>query len=644
MATAVRICVCGDEGTGKSSLITSFVKDTFVTTKIQSVLPQVTKPPGIGTPENVTTTIVDTSALPQERNTLRKEIRKCNVILLVYSDHYSYERVALFWMPYFRSLGVNVPVVLCANKKDLTPNVTTAQVMEDEMLPVMAEFKEIDSCIRTSAKEPHNVNEVIYLCQKAITHPIAPLFDSKESNLKPAAVAALERIFYLCDKDRDGYLNDEEIQRFQKKCFDKPLSEEDLRTNKQSIKRATGADSEKGIDSKGFIQLNKMYAETGRHETIWIILRAFHYTDSLSLKDSFLHPPFDVPVSSGSSAELSPAGYRFFADLFLLSDRDNDGGLSPSELSALFAPTPGLPPSWLDASFPSSTVRNEAGHITLQGWLAQWSMTTFIEPRTTLEYLAYLGFEPAEKGSSSSTSTTAAMKITKPRRRRKRPARVERNVFLCYVLGASGSGKSSLLDAFLSRPFDATYHPTIKPRTAVNSVELHGGRQCYLILEELGELEPAILENAAKLDACDIICYTYDSSDPDSFRHIVELQEKHPTLSTLPSLYAALKADRDRTTQRSTLQPHEYTAARRMPSPTHCSATWGSISELFVALAEAASAPATAYPKEEGEVVDHTNLYIALAAGVAAAGAAVWIWRRAGLGGWVGGGGSAGGS
>ncbi len=43
-------------------------------------------------------------------------------------------------------------------------------------------------------------------------------------------------------------------------------------------------------------------------------------------------------------------------------------------------------------------------------------------------------------------------------------------------------------------------------------------------LEELGELEPAILENQAKLDACDIICYTYDSSDPNSFSHIVELR------------------------------------------------------------------------------------------------------------------------
>jgi Ras family protein T1 len=616
--------VCGDEGTGKSSLITSLVKDVFVTNKIQSVLPQITIPPSIGTPENVTTTIVDTSALPQERNTLRKEIRKSNVILLVYSDHYSYERVALFWMPYFRSLGVNVPVVLCANKADLITNGSTAQVVEDEMLPVMVEFKEIDSCIRTSAREHHNVNEVFFLCQKAVTHPIAPIFDSKEGNLKPAAVAALRRIFYLCDKDQDGYLNDQEMHDFQTKCFQKPLSPDDLDNIKQSIRKASAsrATVDKGIDQDGFLHLNKLFAEKGRHETIWIILRTFHYTDSLSLKENFLSPKFDVPEFA--SAELSPAGYRFFVDLFLLFDQDNDGGLNDSELEALFAPTPGLPSFWLESSFPDSTVRNEAGHITLQGWLAQWSMTTFVSPQITLSYLAYLGFESP----NPRETTTAALKLTKARKRRRRPGRIERNVIQCYVLGAAGSGKSSLLDAFLNRPFDSLYHPSIKPRTAVNSVELQGGKQCYLILSELGELEPAILENQSKLDACDLICYTYDSSDPDSFAHIVALRNKYPHLDDLPNVYVALKADLDKTTQRSEIQPDQYTASLMMNSPLHVSVTWNSISELFVTLAEAATEPSKAFPKNEEEKPDMTSLYVALGAVACAAIAAGMIWRR----------------
>ena len=479
-------------------------------------------------------------------------------------------------MPYFRSLGVNVPVVLCANKSDLPSNGGTSQVISEEMLPVMNEFKEIDSCIRTSAKEQYNIIECFFLCQKAVTHPIAPLYDSKEAALKPAAVSALQRVFHLCDKDKDGYWNDQEIHDFQVKCFDKPLGEDDLLNIKRSIQRSLPeSSSDKGMDEKSFLLLNKMFAEKGRHETIWIILRKFQYTDSLSLKDTFLHPKFDVPRFS--SAELSPVGYRFFVDLFLLFDKDNDGGLNDQELAALFAPTPGLPSSWIDSAFPSCTVRNEAGYITLQGWLAQWSMTTFEEPKTTLEYLAYLGFESPDRG-----GTTTALKVTKARKRRNRPGRVERNVFLCYVLGASGSGKSSLLSAFLQRPFNTTYHPTIKPRAAVNSVELKGGKQCYLILEELGQLEPAILENEAKLDACDLLCYTYDSSDPDSFAYIVELRKKYPHLDGLPAVYTALKADQDKAMQRCDEQPDEYTSSLNMAAPLHVSATWSSISELFV--------------------------------------------------------------
>lgn len=619
----MRICVCGDEGTGKSSLIASLVKDVFISNKIQAVLPPITLPPTIGTPENVTTTIVDTSARPQDRNTLRKEIRKSSVILLVYSDHYSYERVALFWMPYFRSLGVNVPVVLCANKSDLTGDGNTAQIVDDEILPVMHEFREIDSCIRTSAREHRNVNEVFFLCQKAVTHPIAPLFDYKEGNLKPLCVSALKRIFYLSDKDQDGYLNDQEMNDFQARCFERPLSQEDLDNIKLTVNRSSpGTDMEKGVDLAGFLRLNKLWVEKGRHETTWIILRKHHYTDSLSLEDSILHPKFDVPEYA--SAELSPAGYRFFFDLFVLFDKDNDGGLNDEELSAVFRPTPGLPQSWTDASFPSSTVRNEAGHITLQGWLAQWSMTTFLEPKTTLEYLAYLGFE----ASNPRESTTSALKVTKARKRRRKPGRVERNVVLCYVLGSPGAGKSSLLDAFLNRSFEPLHRPTIKPRRAVNSVELQGGKQCYLILEELGELEPAILENRARLDACDLICYTYDSSDPDSFSHIVDLRASVPQLDDMPSIYVALKADKDKTTQRCELQPDAYTSSLMMPTPLHVSVTWDSISELFVALAEAATNPSSAFPKSEEPPPDRTSLYVALGATACAGVAALVIWRR----------------
>lgn len=730
----IRVVVCGDEGVGKSSLITSLVKDVFVP-NIQATLPPITIPSEYSTSPDIpyTTVLVDASSLIQDRQQLQKEIRRATVIWLVYSDHYTCERISLFWLPFFRSMGVNLPIVLSANKCDLITRGGSGTVfshssgpspspspspgpspgpgsnsysMTEEMVPILKEFKEIESCIRCSAKLHYNVNQAFYLCQRAVTHPIAPLYDSKEGNLKPAAVNALERVFYLSDLDQDGYLNDDEFMNLQVKCFNKDLDQEHLVQIKTSLAELfPDVVDNRGISKQGFILLNKLYAEKGRHETTWGILRRFHYTDSLSLRDQFLYPRLDV--GQNSSVELSPIGYRFLIDLFLLFDKDNDGGLSEMELDALFMPTPGIPKLWQETNFPYSTVRNEAGNVTLQGWLAQWSMTTYLDHKTTMAYLALLGFE--EIKSDKPKKIVEALKVTRPRKARRLPKKkkrileeaiisdettvegrssgtsssgnvdddtsgssgsrpgtggsssdrrnskgnittvesskqnrsllmsrptapviVHRNVFNCFVLGASGSGKSSLLNSFLNRPFSESYAPTIKPVTAVNSVEVHGGKQCYLILEELGQLEPAVLENQSRLDECDVICYTYDSSDPDSFQYLASLRNNYPYLDALPAVYVALKADLDRQQQRCEQQPDVYTRNIGMAAPLHVSEKWPtSLNELFVQLAEAAQKPTTATPFAEFQ--DEQSILLP----VAAVGAAIsivaitfsWIWR-----------------
>ncbi|ODQ64320.1 mitochondrial Rho GTPase 1 [Nadsonia fulvescens var. elongata DSM 6958] len=615
----IRIVVCGDEGVGKSSIITSLVKDAFVP-NIQHILPSISIPRGFSTSPDApsSTVVVDTSALPQDRIALQNEIRQANVIWLVYSDPYTCERISLFWLPFFRSMGVNLPVVLCANQCDLSGPLEASSVIAEEMIPILKEFKEIESCIRCSAKLNYNINQAFYLCQRAVIHPIAPLFDSKEGKLKPAAVSALQRVFFLCDKDQDGYLNDSEILDLQIKCFSKSLDKFDLAQLKSTISKLqpSGADIN-GITEEGFILLNKLFAEKGRHETTWGILRVFHYTDSLSLNDKFLYPRIDVPENS--SVELSPEGYKFFVDLFLLFDKDNDGGLNEVELNALFKPTPGIPRLWQDTNFPQTTVRNERGYITLQGWLAQWSMTTYLDFKTTMAYLALLGFETHD----NSRSISDGLKVTKSRKKRNinsrsyRNSTVDRTVFNCFVLGASASGKSTLLDVFLNKPFFESYRPTIKPVMAVNSVEMHGGKQCYMILEELGELEPAVLENQSRLDECDVLCYTYDSSDPDSFSYLVELRKKFPILDTLPAVYVALKADLDRQQQRCDIQPDQYTRDLHMSAPLHVSAKWpASLNELFVQLAEAAQMPGSSTLRLEPEEEDSTLLPIIITASV----------------------------
>lgn len=596
----MRVVVCGDDGVGKSSLVTVLIKDRFVP-NIEDILPPLTFPR-----RNQTISVIDTSPQLRSRDQLLWDIRSASVIWLVFSDHYTMERISLFWLPFLRLSGVNLPVILCQNKSDLLPDPPED---EDEIYTMMHEFKEIESFIRCSAKEKTNVIEAFYLCDRAVTHPLAPLFQSKENELKPAAVEALNRIFYVCDQDQTGFLSDLELLQLQFLCFQTSLESEELAQIHSALKqRGPGLYVEgRGVSREGFLALASLYCERGRHETIWGILRKFHYTDSLSLDDKFLHPRLDVPPRS--HVELSPDGYRFFVDLFTLFDKDNDGGLRSSELKALFAPVSGrIPPLWYELGFPDATVRNEHGDITLQGWLAQWSMTAFLDPRVCLEYIALLGY--------GARSTLSAIRCTKQARKRNTKSVVWRNstipdrmVFNCFILGAKNSGKTTLLRSFLGQPDDGP----IK-KTAVNSIEMPGGKQSYLILQKSESLS-----GVSELANCDVVCLTYDSADPESFSHIVQLRKEIPELDNFPLVFVALKADLDRQQQRCDLQPDEYTANLSIAAPMHVSAEWpSSLNALFVQLVEAAQRPGSATPRHPEDEESDDSLWIT-AAGIASA-------------------------
>ena len=100
-------------------------------------------------------------------------------------------------------------------------------------------------------------------------------------------------------------------------------------------------------------------------------------------------------------------------------------------------------------------------------------MTTLLEHRTTLAYIAYLGYPGSPQ--------TSALQVTQPRKKDRKKGKVTRNVFLCYVCGAAGSGKTSLLRAFVGKPYRNTYEPTTKMISVVNSVDIDGSEK-YLVV------------------------------------------------------------------------------------------------------------------------------------------------------------------
>lgn len=103
-------------------------------------------------------------------------------------------------------------------------------------------------------------------------------------------------------------------------------------------------------------------------------------------------------------------------------------------------------------------------------------MSTLLDHKTTLAYLAYLGYPDSTQ--------TSALVVTQPRKKDRKKGKVTRSVFLCYVCGAAGSGKTSLLRAFVGKPYLKTYEPTAKMVSVVNSVEIDGSEK-YLVVCKL---------------------------------------------------------------------------------------------------------------------------------------------------------------
>jgi len=538
---SVRILLVGDHGVGKTSLVSTLLKEQFVET-VEEVMPEVIIPPHITL---VMTHIIDTSSRPEKREILENEIKKANVICCVYAVNKpeTFENVTKFWLPFIRRLGVNVPIVLVGNKIDCRER--GSRSLEDDVTPIMAEWKEIESCVECSAKNCTNISEVFNFAQKAVLLPTAPLYDGRTHDLKPKCQLALKRIFVLTDQDQDGLLNDDELNQFQVECFNSPLQSVEIQGIKKTISdQEPEGVKNNGITEKGFLFLHKSFIQRGRLETTWQVLRQFGYGNSLELLDEFLSPK--MLVSSSQSVELSLLGYKFFTEIFEKFDKDKDRALSEEEMNNLFQTAPGKP--WDGEDVALTTVTNKIGHVTLKGFLAQWAMLTLLDYKTTLKYLAYLGF----KG-----DTTAALVVTPKRKDDRKAKKVSRTVLNCFVIGKKGSGKTSILRKHIGGGFREKLPTTTNSYSVVNTVEINGTEN-YLVMQEFGEGKAdQVLDK--KMPSADVICFVYDSSDMKSFAYVATLATKYrQEISSIPCCFVANKSDLDLVEQKYDVQPEEF--------------------------------------------------------------------------------------
>ncbi|KAK2491005.1 hypothetical protein MC885_020458 [Smutsia gigantea] len=516
----------GQARVGKTSLIMSLVSEEFPE-EVPPRAEEITIPADV-TPERVPTHIVDYSEAEQSDDQLHQEISQANVICIVYA--------------------VN-------NKHS------------------------IDKC---SAKNLKNISELFYYAQKAVLHPTGPLYCPEEKEMKPACIKALTRIFKISDQDNDGTLSDAELNCFQRICFNTPLAPQALEDVKNVVrKHISDGVADSGLTLKGFLFLHTLFIQRGRHETTWTVLRRFGYDDDLDLTPEYLFPLLKIPPDC--TTELNHHAYLFLQSTFDKHDLDRDCALSPDELKDLFKVFPYIP--W-GPDVNNTVCTNERGWITYQGFLSQWTLTTYLDVQRCLEYLGYLGYSILTEQESQASAIT----VTRDKKIDLQKKQTQRNVFRCNVIGMKNCGKSGVLQALLGRNLmrQKKIRDDHKSYYAINTVYIYG-QEKYLLLHDISESE--FLTEAEIV--CDVVCLVYDVSNPKSFEYCARIFKQHFMDSRIPCLIVAAKSDLHEIKQEYSISPTDFCRKHKMPPPQAftCNTADAPSKDIFVKLTTMAMYP-----------------------------------------------------
>ena len=573
----IHILLVGERGVGKTSLILSLVSEEFPE-DVPRRVEEITIPADV-TPEKVPTYIVDSSEAEQAEYQLCDEVGRANVVCIVFdlTDLNTLDKVRSRWLPLIRDCAMQesmLPVILVGNKSDLISDTKIYEAM-----PIMNEFPEIETCIECSSKTLNNVSEMFYFAQKAVLHPTWPLYSPQDGYLKPESKIALSRIFKLCDTDNDGVLNNGELSNFQKICFNTPLAAQALQDVKNIVKKnCPDGVVDDCLTLDGFLYLHLLFIQRGRHETTWAVLRKFGYNDFLAMSEEYFLPDIQPP-SADAVPQLSADAERFLVTIFRKYDKDEDEALNQSEMNDMFSVFPYEP--W-GSDVLNTVCANQEGWITLEGFLSQWMLTTYLDAPRTLEYLGYLGF-PTLCGKKAQASAICFAPSSDC------ASRVTRNVFTCKVVGTKGVGKTMFLQGLLERNYPLSQQALNQASVlAVNKVAVKGKSSVYLILHEVDVAD--LLAAGDGLFMCDVVCLLYDVSDPQSFQHCIEVHKRFVINSDVSCLIVATKSDCASVQQLSVLQPAQFCIQNNLNPPVLVSSAQND-SAVYRTIATLASSP-----------------------------------------------------
>ena len=301
--------------------------------------------------------------------------RNVDAIILIYDldRPESFDRLGSHWLPLIdKCYDGKMSVIIAANKMDLqSPQISVSAATENqqsvtsrqEIILLLKRFMFVRQCIKCSAKNLLNIDEVFKRAQQSVLYPINPLYDLNSGRLTGNCARALSRIFRIFDKDSDGLLSDSELIGFQREVWGNDLTKRDVAnwkkvvTEHDSFQRmddegraevsATPVLKDGNFTLQGFFTIFDIFIGKDRLEVPWKVLRSYGYDDELNL---VIPPSLSEVEDFGnvvpSEWKLNADEESFLTNLFYQYDSDADGILMSDETRGVFSVLQNPTPPW----------------------------------------------------------------------------------------------------------------------------------------------------------------------------------------------------------------------------------------------------------------------------------------------------------
>ncbi len=154
----IRILVLGDEGVGKTSIISTIMSESFPKNPPKKIPPVCIPPDMFVQYKDISTVLLDSS-----EDVSDDEISKANVILLVYDVvlQDTKQRLDTYWLPKIQAVSEDIPVILVGNKVDMRPSHFEID-LESIITPLIMKFKQLEMGIECSAKAYIKLIDVVF--------------------------------------------------------------------------------------------------------------------------------------------------------------------------------------------------------------------------------------------------------------------------------------------------------------------------------------------------------------------------------------------------------------------------------------------------------------------------------------------------